>query len=1570
MKQFTKLWTASLLLATGWISGHAETVSNYTVDFNDRIDTSLHNFQVAPNWGHIVDFWAEDWGDDWYMTYTYKTNGGVDNSGYLWVGNQQVGSRNAGYEMLKDCLVTPVVGGQVTIMAKPDSSSGYVQIYTVNADGTAGTMLKEEKGNGEVLNTSSFQPVTITLDAPQKLAIRASQIGLDNFSADTAEVTAEASMKISSAVPSDVYGTLYWNQQADGSVLVKYDVTVKNDGQLPLMVGDEGYSVSIVYTSADTELVRVNVPQDLQPGEESDPFEVSYNIPKGDISKIWSSTWSSEPMNLRENIKNTKVTRAPSKYLEYEPKFAFRAAGTSTTSSLSTAYPIPYGIGSEGRTIDFEIYNDGNAPQTIQSITVDGGFTAEYPEGEFAVEPKQTASVKITKPATPGRYKGNVTVVYLDKQGTERTYALPLFGYTVAEGTWYCDFDTADTNNPAWPDGSIAENAFTSQERQWYSFLSWNDYKVKTSTSASYKDADNKFITPRLHAEAGDKFYFETCKSETSATEDHKVKVYISSDRKNWGEPLLTVNATDFATRDLRGYEVAIPESGDYYIGLATFGMMLDNMMGLTRVEVPYDYHVQSFTVPEKVKSGEEFTCEMKVLRSASAGKDDYTVKLYVNNEEVATTGSVDLPFNAKGYQNFSIKRTESPEVTTGYEVRMAMEFTDGTVVSTETKTVQVTFESEFGFYPKDNHGSKFNHDSLSIPIAFGKTNRSGIAKNFEFYNWGSAPLQVTSVTVPSGFSTTLTEATVEPMTATYLDILFSPADPGEYTGNLEIGYIDGMGEPAVYTLEISGTMLDPTKWYANFDNGTATGEWPAGTLHQSNCGLENSGNLSMPNFQLYASSGSSYGNRMFISPRVSSVGETLQFDARYYNSTWKEGGVQVYCAATREGLLNEEGKRTELGDFYGPGKNGGEGAQLSDTMQTFTVEVPEGEWYIGLAPYSRCRVDEIYGLTLAPIEGLDLIVEGWDIPATAMQNCDATATAKIYNVGMEPVAADDYEVLVYVNGEATVAATTVELPVVNELSNPARIDVPFRSTKVGTFPVYMALEAGDYRVESTTKDVAFAAEVAMSDKVVGTAESTVTNAPVNFYDKNSESVMLFTAEALGLKDGDRINRIAFKGYSNKEITTKLRMYYELTDDQTLSKPSNGLYDLSSMTMLRDDTEAVTWGVQGSSSEMVELFVMELAEPIVYQGGKSLKLFMSHLGASAYISSSFYNYQSNSTTSYSYYHSNDNSSTLTTNSWNTCKLPVLYLGLAAESGQMTGMVTDRDGNAIEGALVTLSAADGAKVGYETVSGADGSYAVNVVQALRHYDAVVAAEGLAEFEDDITFEGSVEKDFMLRPVFRVHGAATHTGGDAEGVVYLDQPYNQGYNAVTLPVALDADEIAAIFGDATVLEFTGETREGNHAVAQFAEVSETEAGKPYLIYLHGEQPELQMFRSKEVAESLTEVPGETLTWTPTAAQTDLTPDMFLIQEHDFVPASHIVMPAALNSQIPSLPAYSAYIKATGDVQSVALSTNADLPDAVEAIVEEADGEVIYNLNGIRVKNAEKGLYIVNGKAVIVR
>ena len=92
MKQ-AKLLLLMLCALLGYTNVLAETVNPYEVDFNTAITTSVTDFAVASNWGHIVDTYEDNWGDETKVSYSYQADKGVEGSGALQVLTNQKTNR-------------------------------------------------------------------------------------------------------------------------------------------------------------------------------------------------------------------------------------------------------------------------------------------------------------------------------------------------------------------------------------------------------------------------------------------------------------------------------------------------------------------------------------------------------------------------------------------------------------------------------------------------------------------------------------------------------------------------------------------------------------------------------------------------------------------------------------------------------------------------------------------------------------------------------------------------------------------------------------------------------------------------------------------------------------------------------------------------------------------------------------------------------------------------------------------------------------------------------------------------------------------------------------------------------------------------------------------------------------------------------------------------------------------------------------------------------------------------------------------------------------------------------------
>ena len=1544
---------------------------SYLCKFDTKIDTSNPNFKVASNWEHIVQKYIDDYGDISYMPYSYYTTAGVESSGTLYAGRQMTPTYGYTGATASDYLVTPVVSGKITMQVKSSSYSSYVSFYTLDATGKAAGELIQKFSDGTGLTRNEFVTVTITIpvEGPQRIGILANEVYLDDFTAEDAQLEKEASIRILTAEPSEKNGVLYWDQQADGSVKIEFTgVTVENNGEVDLTQGTKNFTISLINNDTGAALgAATPVPQDLAIGHTSDPFTVSVSIPKDQISSVWSFSTKQVPIYLRENLQGSTLERANSMYNVYESKFLFNTSDDNGSSSISSV--IDFGMVSEETTKSFKLKNDGAAPLQIVSVTMPEGFTSNFPEGAFEVPAHGQRDVTITLPATStGTFAGNLTIVYKDNSGNDKTYTVTLKGTMLGENTWYTDF-THGNSSLTYPVGSVAQNGINSDYI--YSNGSY-DYYLKSYTSNDFATADNMFITPLLQAEAGDVMSFEVGRNSDSNSSS-LLKVYISTDRQNWGE-LLSLTYDDVTSPTFTTHTFTIPEAGNYYIGFALYRLKLDNIIGLKQVEVAHDLYIKKVNQKETIQSGDEITPSITVISPLKdIAAEDYTLKYFVNGKEAATIASKELKCSAKSSTDLTAEKfAVTAETTSVYETYFKFEFTDGIVFTSPVKKLTVTNDPVFVFFDKGTSASdKWQPDSRKTAISFGIGNQLGLVQNFEIYNWGTAPLTVKSITVPEGFTASIDKATVAPKTRQAVDITFSAQTAGTYEGKLAIVYTAADGTDATFELPVSGTLLDPSKWYAPFDG--SNNAWPAGSRHQSKMELQSPSGKPANDYSLYSYSST---NNMFITPKLKAkAGETLQFDARTYLSNWSEGAVELFAATTREGL-EDAATRISLGKWSG--KDVDEEHTLTPEFRTVSITFDEaGEYYLGFTIVSRVYVDNIYGLTLVPVEH-DVVLASSSIPADGVQNKPAIAKITLQNFGLKAEEDATYTVASYVNGDKCSEVDGTELPVVFSTSDAGvEMEVEFRSPKVGTFPVYLEVDFGNgYKLTTETVDVTFAEETLASEVTVGTPNG-FAKVPLDLFYKKSDAVMLYTAAELGLSDGDKIRSITIKGYAPQDWTTSLKVAYEWTDDQSMSKPTSGDYDISGMTVAIDE-DAHLWAKGGSETEVKDMITLTFSDPIVYEAGKSLRLFFAH----------YYNGYKNgfqfekSNISRAFTRTNDTS----LSSWSSAKQnPVLHMTLAVEARTFSPTVVDSKGKAVAGATVTLIRNDGDDVQYEGTTGEDGKAAINVIQSSRTYDVKIKSASGELYMDGVSVaDASFEQTVTLLDVVTIEDYTTLTEGNNAAVVYMNTTLDPGFNAMALPFAITADEAVEIFGeDAVVMELTGSSVEGTEVRAHFTTVTTgMEAGKPYLVFVtHDTKP--AMFKNKAITTQMQNVETDHLVFTPTTSATALTGDMFLLTLDNYVTngdtpveisnaaGSILKAPAAGEQQLKS---FRAYVTLKGSTATTLTFDNSqDIDTGIDSVGADTftDDDLIYNLQGIRVSHPAKGaIYIVNGKKVVIK
>ena len=202
------------------------------------------------------------------------------------------------------------------------------------------------------------------------------------------------------------------------------------------------------------------------------------------------------------------------------------------------------------------------------------------------------------------------------------------------------------------------------------------------------------------------------------------------------------------------------------------------------------------------------------------------------------------------------------------------------------------------------------------------------------------------------------------------------------------------------------------------------------------------------------------------------------------------------------------------------------------------------------------------------------------------------------------------------------------------------------------------------------------------------------------------------------------------------------------------------------------------------------------------------------------------------------------------------------------------------------------------------------------------------------------------------------------------VLLTKTIYKGFNTLVLPFSMTSSEITTVLGDGKLYEFTG----ADAGSLNFNEVSTLAAHTPYLFKADADKiirDERISGRTITVSTNSLKVAGTDYnlqgTYTPYEKNGAGNP---IVAERDYVLGTNNNF--YLTTTQNALKAFRAYIQANEASTVKALSI---CIDGETTAIESLNGETmtdgaIYNMAGQRVNKAVKGLYIVNGKKMLVK
>ena len=233
-----------------------------------------------------------------------------------------------------------------------------------------------------------------------------------------------------------------------------------------------------------------------------------------------------------------------------------------------------------------------------------------------------------------------------------------------------------------------------------------------------------------------------------------------------------------------------------------------------------------------------------------------------------------------------------------------------------------------------------------------------------------------------------------------------------------------------------------------------------------------------------------------------------------------------------------------------------------------------------------------------------------------------------------------------------------------------------------------------------------------------------------------------------------------------------------------------------------------------------------------------------------------------------------------------------------------------------------------------------------------------------------FNATLADDADNAPVLKK--VANKYGGIANVTLARTFATDGFWSTICLPFAVDLTAAGCPLAGAEVRELTEAGFEGGVLTLNFTEVEAMEAGKPYVIkWAEGEGAATPVFNEAEISRTLTPVvfelgEGQSVTFTGTYApvafeEADKSVLLVGAENKLYSPAAG----ASVNAQ-------RAYFQLEGLDEEAAESITMRFGDAtaINSLHVDNVANEYYDLSGRRVAEPTKGIYIVNGKKVVIK
>lgn len=848
-----------------------------------------------------------------------------------------------------------------------------------------------------------------------------------------------------------------------------------------------------------------------------------------------------------------------------------------------------------------------------------------------------------------------------------------------------------------------------------------------------------------------------------------KIEFYTMRKNGDKWERSLAIAATSLATPNTDDFvEYILPELADYtYIGIRMSDCYIDDFTASSANFKKTESLKVNDIIPDTDQSVDEnadgkFTVTFKTTVTnngdfdLTSATENYSVSLYkVNNDGGADKADHQLVATVPVGEDLAINGT-SGELTLTGTLNMAdcpeaaaggikfRIYEDVTDTYKETKNVTVVpYAPVIELLTKVDNATKKYNDGDKMYLG---ASRTALTQEMIIVDKGASPLEIQSVTVPEGFTSTLAAQTVAPH-----DTLRFCIATTETAGTREGDFVikSNAGET---TLRLKAVIAGADEYFVDFETKESTigmiaekfkedySEYGWITDNQNDAGYPgNKKNAYMKTDY----SEKSHGPFKMITPQLDfGAGNTFSFDAaRYYSS---EGEIKVYYSPDRidwqlvRTLSTASGTPAEdlLSDADAP-KYGKEFLRYTIT------NIPAGQYYVAIEGGNNkpVYVDNIIGPKKVEKEH-DIFVNA-KIPENGFVNSSMNISVNTRNMLPKEEKGEGYVVKVLFGDNVVkeIAGQTLAPGEAADLS----IDVTPHAA--GTFEAMVKLVFNDgYEVSSAKSGVNINEEVFESIvEAGGPAAGSSNTAPIGLYFNKSEAQSIYSKSDLnGIEAGQKIASITYRGNntSTRDNIFDMKVWLGETEMTEFATP---ITPIDNTTLTEVFNGSVELRHTSGANAHDNLVTLNLPVPYEYKGGNLVVNVRT--SSSSYNMSFGVDYSECGMTLKTIRRGADTgdldaaewkpASTATYNEQPVI-LPVIYLGMQAEAPGVSGVVTDKETKQpISGASVSATCGG---VVYSTSTDSEGKYSMKIMKPELDYVLKAFASGYNPAMENINVSG--------------------------------------------------------------------------------------------------------------------------------------------------------------------------------------------------------------------------------------